>query len=86
VTTLVFAGCNFPNCPRASIYEASERDFHIVLASDAISGFYERGAAELTNIGVTLEAARDIVSSLHRHGDRGARLQRSSLAATDANA
>jgi nicotinamidase-related amidase len=27
VSTLVFAGCNFPNCPRTSIYEASERDF-----------------------------------------------------------
>lgn len=24
--TVVFAGCNFPNCPRTSIYEASERD------------------------------------------------------------
>src|SRR5947208_2747254 len=24
VTTVVFAGCNFPNCPRTSIYEASE--------------------------------------------------------------
>jgi nicotinamidase-related amidase len=28
--TVVFAGCNFPNCPRTSIYEASERDFRIV--------------------------------------------------------
>jgi nicotinamidase-related amidase len=36
--TLVFAGCNFPNCPRTSVYEASERDFRIVLVSDAISG------------------------------------------------
>lgn len=35
--TLVFAGCNFPNCPRKSIYEASERDFRIVLVSDALS-------------------------------------------------
>src|SRR5205814_1216472 len=31
VSTLVFAGCNFPNCPRTSIYEASERDFRLVL-------------------------------------------------------
>jgi nicotinamidase-related amidase len=38
VTTLVFCGCNFPNCPRTSIYEASERDFRIVIARDAISG------------------------------------------------
>ena len=38
INTLVFAGCNFPNCPRTSIYEASERDLRIVLVSDAISG------------------------------------------------
>ena len=52
VSTLVFAGCNFPNCPRASIYEASERDFRIVVIEDALSGFYDRGRTELENIGV----------------------------------
>ena len=30
VNTIVFSGCNFPNCPRTSIYEASERDFRVV--------------------------------------------------------
>ncbi len=50
--TLVFAGCNFPNCPRASIYEASERDFRIVLVSDAVSGLYDRGIEECRAIGV----------------------------------
>ena len=43
VNTLLFAGCNFPNCPRASIYEASERDFRLILAADAMSGLYEKG-------------------------------------------
>ena len=52
VSTLVFAGCNFPNCPRTSIYEASERDFRIVVIEDAMSGFYDRGRTELENIGV----------------------------------
>ena len=52
IDTIVFAGCNFPNCPRTSIYGASERDFRIVAATDAISGAYERGIAELRNIGV----------------------------------
>jgi nicotinamidase-related amidase len=52
VNTLVFAGCNFPNCPRTSIYEASERDFRIVLVSDAISGLYNRGIQECRAIGV----------------------------------
>jgi nicotinamidase-related amidase len=52
ITTLVFAGCNFPNCPRTSIYEASERDFRIVLVSDAMSGLYDRGIEECRAIGV----------------------------------
>lgn len=64
VTTLVFSGCNFPNCPRTSIYEASERDFRIVLARDAISGLYERGEQELTNIGVHLMSATDVAGAL----------------------
>lgn len=54
VDTLVFAGCNFPNCPRTSIYEASERDFRLVLVSDAMSGVYERGVQECVRIGVVV--------------------------------
>ena len=50
--TTVFAGCNFPNCPRTSIYEASERDFRIVLVSDAVSGLDDRGIKECRAIGV----------------------------------
>lgn len=52
VSTLVFAGCNFPNCPRTSIYEASERDFRIVVLDDALSALYREGRTELHNIGV----------------------------------
>lgn len=54
VNTLVFTGCNFPNCPRTSIYEASERDFRVVLVPDAMSGVYERGLQEMASIGVVL--------------------------------
>jgi len=25
ISTLIFTGCNFPNCPRASIYEARKK-------------------------------------------------------------
>jgi nicotinamidase-related amidase len=66
VTTLVFCGCNFPNCPRTSIYEASERDFRVVLVRDAVSGLYERGERELEGIGVTLTHAADVVKGLPR--------------------
>ncbi len=54
IDTVVVAGCNYPNCPRTSIYEASERDYRVVLVEDAVSGLYERARTEMTNIGVTL--------------------------------
>jgi nicotinamidase-related amidase len=72
VSTLVFCGCNFPNCPRTSIYEASERDFRIVLAEDAISGLYDRGREELRNIGVRLMPGAGIIDSLVRPTPVGA--------------
>jgi nicotinamidase-related amidase len=64
VSTIVFSGCNYPNCPRASIYEASERDFRLVLARDAISGLYERGERELAGIGVHLMSAAEVLDEL----------------------
>lgn len=66
VDTLVFCGCNFPNCPRSSIYGASNRDFRLVLATDAVSGLYERGLEELRGIGVTLMTAGEIVDWVRR--------------------
>lgn len=72
VGTLVFTGCNFPNCPRASIYEASERDFRIVLVEDALSGLYDRGKDELRNIGVTVTTTRALVADLAREAQSGA--------------
>ncbi|HTC58840.1 MAG TPA: cysteine hydrolase [Solirubrobacteraceae bacterium] len=64
VSTLVFAGCNFPNCPRTSIYEASERDFRTVLVRDAVSGLYERGEQELHNIGVQIMNSDEVIQAL----------------------
>ena len=60
VSSLAFAGCNFPNCPRTSIYEASERDFRIVLVEDAVSGLYERGTEEMRNIGVRPMSTKEL--------------------------
>jgi nicotinamidase-related amidase len=64
VTTVAFMGCNFPNCPRTSIYEASERDFRIVVVRDAVSGLYDRGAEELAGIGVRLIDANELAAAL----------------------
>jgi len=73
VSMLVFAGCNFPNCPRTSIYEASERDYRVVAVRDAISGLYQRGEQELANIGVHLKDSDDVVAALARRRSRRAR-------------
>jgi nicotinamidase-related amidase len=70
VTTLVFAGCNFPNCPRTSIYEASERDYRIVLAADAVSGVYDRGIEELAGIGVPSLTTDEVLAALKAAPDK----------------
>jgi nicotinamidase-related amidase len=64
INTVVVCGCNFPNCPRATIYEGSERDFKIVLAKDATSGVYDIGLQELKNIGVSVMSADECIAWL----------------------
>ena len=64
INTVVICGCNFPNCPRTTIYEASERDYRVVLVTDAISGLYERGSQELKRIGVELMYAEACLEQL----------------------
>lgn len=64
VDTLVYVGCNFPNCPRTSIYEASERDFKIVLVEDAVSGLYSKDKEEMLNIGVQVTNAETVKKAI----------------------
>jgi len=64
INTIVLCGCNFPNCPRTTIYEASERDFRIVLVADAVSQTYKRGLRELKNIGVNLIKTKEVLTTL----------------------
>jgi nicotinamidase-related amidase len=61
VDTVVVCGCNFPNCPRTTIFEASERDYRLVFVPDATSGVYERGIEELEYIGVTVQDTADTI-------------------------
>lgn len=60
VSTVVFSGCNFPNCMRASIYQASERDFRISAVVDAISGITAPDVDWLEKIGVNCATAESI--------------------------
>lgn len=63
VNTVVVAGCNFPNCPRTTLYEASERDFRTVLVRDAVSGLYDKGEEELRGIGTAVLESGDIIGA-----------------------
>lgn len=50
--TVVVAGCNLPNCPRATLFDASARDFRTVLVRDAVSQVTAERLADLERIGV----------------------------------
>jgi nicotinamidase-related amidase len=60
IDTVVMTGCNFPNCPRSTIHDASNRDLRLVVVTDAMSGLYDKGLQELTGIGVALMRSDDI--------------------------
>lgn len=64
VTSIVVTGCNFPNCPRATIYDASSRDYRILVVEDAISGFNDQGRMEMGSIGVKMVKASELHSWL----------------------
>lgn len=64
--TTIFTGCNFPNCPRTSVMEASERDFRIVLTRDAVSGFTDRDEIEMARIGVLVLSTEELLARLPR--------------------
>ena len=68
VTSLVISGCNFPNGPLATVYAASNRDFRIVLATDAVSGANDVALAELARIGVYLMTSDQCLTWLARDG------------------
>ncbi|WP_336785898.1 cysteine hydrolase family protein [Paenibacillus sp. MMO-177] len=66
IDTLIFIGCNFPNCPRTSIYQASERDFKLILVEDSVSGVYEQGITEMKNIGVRIYQTQQLLNELQQ--------------------
>ncbi|RVW09177.1 cysteine hydrolase [Prescottella agglutinans] len=52
IDTVVVAGCNFPNCPRSTLFDASCRDYRLVLATDATSRITPDRLADARSIGV----------------------------------
>ena len=62
--TVVVAGCNLPNCPRATLFDASERDFRAVLVTDAVSATTEERLVDLERIGVHLYTTETAIDAL----------------------
>jgi nicotinamidase-related amidase len=60
--TIVVAGCNLPNCPRATLIDASERDFRTVLVRDAVSQTTDERLADLSAIGVHVLTIADLAA------------------------
>lgn len=57
ITTLIVCGFNFGTSGRATVLEASERDFRLVLVPEAAAGAADEAQRELCRIGVHLMAA-----------------------------
>lgn len=64
VDTLVVAGCNFPNCPRATIFDASERDYRVVVARDATSQLTPDRLADAVELGVCAMSTAAVLHDL----------------------
>jgi len=61
VDTVVLAGCNFPNCPRATFFDASQRDYRVVVVEDATSRITPERLADAVAIGVRALPTDEVV-------------------------
>jgi nicotinamidase-related amidase len=66
VSTVVIAGCNYPNCPRAAVYGASERDYRVLVVCDAISGIEPHHLEEASRMGIVCAPSSDVTTYVRR--------------------
>ena len=64
INTVIIAGCNYPNCVRATVYEASARDLRVIAITDGISNFTEHGWQELASIGINILSSGDCIAGV----------------------
>ncbi|ORA59749.1 cysteine hydrolase family protein [Mycobacteroides franklinii] len=69
ISTVVVAGCNLPNCPRATLFDASERDYRAVIVEDATSQVTPERLHDLTLIGVTVTDVASVEKELLGSGE-----------------
>ncbi|PWJ54935.1 Nicotinamidase-related amidase [Quadrisphaera granulorum] len=60
VDSVVVAGCNLPNCPRATLFDAAARDYRTAVVTDAVSQVTEERLADLRLIGVNLVTTSEL--------------------------
>jgi nicotinamidase-related amidase len=65
VDTVVVAGCNFPNCPRATLFDATELDYRAAVVTDATSGVSEERIADIEPIGVVPLELADVEAAFY---------------------
>lgn len=71
VDTVVVAGCNFPNCPRATVFDASERDYRVVVVPDATSQVTPERLADAEALGVRAVSAAEVARGVARAAAAG---------------
>ncbi len=64
VSTVCIAGTSFANCVRATVYEASSRDFRVAVVRDAVAGLDVRGEAWLRGLGCLCVDSSDIIEKI----------------------
>lgn len=64
VDTVVVAGCNLPNCPRATIFDATARDYRVVMPSDGLSRVTAERWHDLLGLGAVGATASEIITEL----------------------
>jgi len=71
VDTVVLAGCNFPNCPRAALFDASQRDYRVVVVEDATSRLTPERLADAVALGVHALPTETVVRHVSSRLDVG---------------
>jgi len=64
--TVVLAGCNFPNCPRATLFDASQRDYRVVVVEDATSRVTPERLADAVALGAHAWPTQTVVRHVSR--------------------
>ena len=72
VTTLILCGLSFTTGVRATVFEASARDFRVVVVPDALANATEDGVRELGRLGIYLMTSDNCLAWLSRPRDNTA--------------